>query len=41
MVGENEEIVIVNCDETTLSEDKPRLTFVLAEKVSRQVCRTR
>lgn len=37
MVGENEEIVIVNCDETTLSEDKPRLTFALAEKVSRQL----
>lgn len=34
MVGSNDEIVIVNFDETTLP---PRLTYRMAEKVARQV----
>ena len=37
MVGSKDEIVIVNFDETTLSDNKPCLTYTLAEKVSRQV----
>jgi hypothetical protein len=34
MVGSNDQIVIVNFDETTLP---PRLTYRMAEKVARQV----
>ncbi len=37
MVGSNDEIAIVNFDETTLPDNKPRLTYRLAEKVARQV----
>ena len=38
MVSTNDEIVIVNFDETTPPDNKPRLTYRLAEKVVRQVC---
>lgn len=37
MVGPNEEIIIVNFEEPTLTNKKPRLTYTLAERISNQV----
>lgn len=37
MIGPNAEIIIVNFEEPTLIDEKPRLTYTLAERISKQV----